>query len=78
MPGNGHCSALVKLLPNNSDLFVAQDTWNGFESMLRIVKKYNLNYAHVEAKTMTFSSYPGILMSGDDFYIMDTGLVNGF
>ena len=75
MPGNGHCSALIKLLPKNSDLFVAQDTWNGFESMLRILKKYELNYSGVSAHTMTFSSYPGILMSGDDFYIMNNGLV---
>ena len=78
MPGHGHCSALIKLLPDNADLFVAQDTWNGFESMLRILKKYDLRYSDATAKSMTFSSYPGMLMSGDDFYIMDTGLVKCF
>lgn len=26
--GFGHCSALIKILPDGSDLFVAQDTWS--------------------------------------------------
>ena len=38
--GTGHCSALVKLLPNNADLYVAQDTWTEYQQMLRILKKY--------------------------------------
>ena len=38
--GNGHCSALVKVLPGNEDLFVAQDTWTEYQQMLRILKKY--------------------------------------
>ena len=38
--GTGSCSALVKLLPGNRDLYIAQDTWNGYESMLRILKVY--------------------------------------
>ena len=76
MPGNGHCSALVKLLPENGDLYVAQDTWSGFETMLRILKKYDLNFSKHPANSMTFSSYPGVLMSGDDFYVMNNGMVN--
>jgi len=42
--GSGSCSALVKLLGLNRDLYVAQDTWSGFETMLRTLKKYNLGY----------------------------------
>ena len=42
--GSGSCSALVKLLQGNSDLYVAQDTWTGYETMLRVLKKYNLGY----------------------------------
>ena len=30
----------------------------------------------VPGTTMTFSSYPGTLMSGDDFYLLDSGLVS--
>lgn len=26
--GDGHCSALIKLLPGNTDLYVSHVTWN--------------------------------------------------
>jgi len=42
--GSGKCSALVKLIGGNKELFVAQDTWNVYSSMLRILKKYSLGY----------------------------------
>jgi len=42
--GNGKCSALVKLLDGNKELFVAHDTWSGYNSMLRILKKYSFGY----------------------------------
>ncbi|XP_074643309.1 putative phospholipase B-like 2 [Tubulanus polymorphus] len=81
--GSGSCSALIKLLPGNSDLLVAQDTWNGYESMLRIIKRYHFSYrlnsdpksGSVASKMISFSSYPGAVFSGDDFYITDAGLV---
>jgi len=34
----------AKLLPNNQDIFVSQDTWTNYESMLRILKHFKLNY----------------------------------
>ncbi|KAK3862560.1 hypothetical protein Pcinc_031586 [Petrolisthes cinctipes] len=81
---DGHCSALIKLLPKNADLYVSHVTWNSFQSMLRIQKKYSLPFRRTgtsEPKdinpghTVAFSSYPGILSSGDDFYILSSGLV---
>ena len=42
--GAGHCSALIKLLPGNCDLFSSQVTWNHYGEMLRVIKKYSLNY----------------------------------
>ncbi|BFZ11880.1 hypothetical protein BsWGS_14919 [Bradybaena similaris] len=80
--GTGHCSALIRLLPDLSDLYVAQDTWNDLPSMLRILKRYNFELHLAEGSnnliagnTMTFSSYPGVLLSGDDFYAISSGLV---
>ncbi|XP_022406441.1 putative phospholipase B-like 2 isoform X3 [Delphinapterus leucas] len=38
--GSGSCSALIKLLPGQSDLLVAHNTWHSYQYMLRIMKKY--------------------------------------
>lgn len=43
----GHCSALIKLLPDNADLYVAQDTWSSFNSMTRIFKLYDFPFKMV-------------------------------
>ena len=40
--GEGSCSALIKLLPNNKELFISQDTWDSYSSMLRVYKLYEL------------------------------------
>ena len=42
--GSGSCSALIKLLPGNQDLYVAQDTWTSYQDMLRVLKKYDFAY----------------------------------
>ncbi|RXM99252.1 Phospholipase B-like protein B, partial [Acipenser ruthenus] len=96
--GSGSCSALIKLLPGNKDLLVSHDTWNNYQSMLRIMKKYSFAFQaspqgtcgtplppptlSVEAAdspipggVQAFSSYPGSIFSGDDFYILSSGLV---
>lgn len=44
--GSGSCSALVKLLPQNKELYVAHDNWNDYNSMLRVFKRYELNFAY--------------------------------
>jgi hypothetical protein len=66
------CSALIKLLPDMSDIFIAQETWTSFGSMLRVYKLYDFPYtlgdgtkARVAAQRVSFSSYPGVLNSGD-------------
>ncbi|XP_043924205.1 putative phospholipase B-like 2 [Protopterus annectens] len=80
--GSGSCSALVKLLPGNADLLVSHDTWSSYQTMLRIVKKYNFAYrtsleaeSKIAGNVQAFSSYPGFLLSQDDFYISSSGLV---
>lgn len=99
--GSGHCSALVRLLPDGSDVYFSQVTWSGFEDMTRTYKLYSLPYtlagvkpgqrsattrssipalhglqssSTVPAVRMGFSSEPGSLFSGDDFYTMSSGL----
>ncbi|VVC38023.1 Phospholipase B-like [Cinara cedri] len=79
--GSGSCSALVKLLPGNKDLLVSHVTWDGYETMLRIQKRYSLRYkkSHTSKKLirgfdMAFSSSPGTIHSGDDFYLISSGL----
>uniref|UniRef100_A0A8C2TWA2 Phospholipase B-like n=1 Tax=Coturnix japonica TaxID=93934 RepID=A0A8C2TWA2_COTJA len=80
--GSGSCSALLKLLPGCQDLLVAHDTWAPYQSMLRLIKKYTLPFraepggtARVPGSVQVFSSYPGTIFSGDDFYILSSGLV---
>lgn len=79
--GSGSCSALIKVLPDNSDIYVSQDTWNNFNSMLRILKFYDFGFHTlpeggevVAGHAMSFSSYPGSVLSGDDFYTISSGL----
>ncbi|OBS58830.1 hypothetical protein A6R68_10027 [Neotoma lepida] len=81
--GSGSCSALIKLLPGGRDLLVAHNTWNSYQSMLRIIKKYRLQfregpkeeYPPMAGNRLVFSSYPGTIFSSDDFYILSSGLV---
>ena len=63
--GTGSCSALVKLLPGNRDLYVAQDTWNGYESMLRILKVYKFPWK-------TLANGTGEAANGNFFIICTT------
>ena len=37
----GHCSALIKLLPGYEDVFAAHSSWFTYSAMLRIYKHYN-------------------------------------
>ncbi|XP_053443374.1 putative phospholipase B-like 2 [Nycticebus coucang] len=81
--GSGSCSALIKLLPGQRDLLVAHNTWNNYQQMLRIIKKYWFQFREgphednplVPGNKVVFSSYPGTIFSCDDFYILGSGLV---
>lgn len=56
-----------------------------YQSMLRVQKKYILPFRRtgtsdpsdtIPGHTVAFSSYPGILSSGDDFYVLSSGLTS--
>jgi Phospholipase B len=82
-PDVGHCSALVKVIPGNQDIFVSQVTWSSLTSMLRVFKEYDFDLSmngassssSVPGRVHSFSSYFGSLFSGDDYYTLDSGLV---
>uniref|UniRef100_A0A0B6ZKH3 Phospholipase B-like n=1 Tax=Arion vulgaris TaxID=1028688 RepID=A0A0B6ZKH3_9EUPU len=74
---NGHCSALIKILPGYENLFMSHAAWFTYPATNRIFKHYNLNVSDpaTAARRLSFSSYPGYLESLDDFYILGSGLV---
>jgi len=67
---HSHCSSLVKLNYDGSDLFVGHNTWGDYASMLRMFKSYTLPRSNGEMYTSLFSGYPGVLTSNDDFYML--------
>jgi len=75
---NSHCSALIKILPDFSDIFFGQTTWMNYNMMNRVYKvitmKYNASRS-TNAKTVSMSSYGGAISSQDDFHLMDNGMV---
>jgi len=69
-----HCSVLVKVTDDLQHLYSAHVTWGHFCHCLRIFKHYTLNFQDSPSSTVSFSSFPGALYSGDDYYISDKGL----
>jgi hypothetical protein len=71
-----HCSSLVKVTDDLSDLYFAHATWMNYNTMLRVFKTITLHFTSVPlpAKTIYFSSYPGSIASTDDFYTLSSGL----
>jgi hypothetical protein len=78
----GHCSALVKLIKDPKtfkyDLLSGHNTWTEYCEMMRVLKykeyefePLNNSIVGMKPKSINFSSYPGVLFSGDDFYLID-------
>ena len=72
-----HCSALIKLAEDFSDIWFGHNTWYTYGSMLRIFKEYRFitKNKYEKSNTTAFPSYPGLLFSSDDFYLLDSNLV---
>eukprot|EP00775_Hariotina_reticulata_P010288 gene10288-10447_t len=73
----GRCSVLIKVTPDLSDLLVAHTTWYTYTGMSRIFKHYNfqLNGQQWKSRLTSMSSYPGMISSMDDFYVLDSHLI---
>lgn len=70
-----HCSSIIKLLDDKSDVLFAHNTWDDFQCAgPRIVKHYT--YSNVKGNkpwgifSVTFSSSPGLLSSIDDYFVI--------
>ncbi|XP_074866748.1 phospholipase B-like 1 isoform X3 [Carettochelys insculpta] len=72
-----HCSALIKVLPGYENIYFAHSSWFTYAATLRIYKHWDFNINDPKTVTgrMSFSSYPGLLVSLDDFYLLGSGLV---
>jgi hypothetical protein len=62
-----HCSGLIKILPDFSDIFIGHSSWFSYAAMNRIYKHYYFNLVEpfIASKKISFSSYPGFLVSLD-------------
>jgi hypothetical protein len=69
-----HCSGLIRLTDDYSDLYFAHDAWSDYRELHGLLKEYNLPVKAFKARRMILSSRVGKLASYDDFYFADTGL----
>ena len=72
-----HCSAIMKVADDFSDVWFGHNTWTTYNKLIRIYKEYKYvpNSAFpIKSKTITMSSYPAAVNSQDDFYITDANL----
>ncbi len=65
-------TGLIKLTGNFSDLLMAHSSWFMFANTNRVYKFYSFGFSDpsVAARSISFSSYPGFLVSLDDFYLL--------
>lgn len=77
LPGMGHCSALIKMLPGFENLLFAHSSWYTYAATMRIYKHWDFHVSepHTATGKLSFSSYPGFLVSLDDFYLLGSGLM---
>eukprot|EP01065_Artemidia_motanka_P036030 TRINITY_DN43926_c0_g1_i1.p1 TRINITY_DN43926_c0_g1~~TRINITY_DN43926_c0_g1_i1.p1 ORF type:complete len:574 (+),score=167.94 TRINITY_DN43926_c0_g1_i1:67-1722(+) len=73
-----HCSSIVKVTPDYSELYASHNTWTGFFTMLRVSKTYDLPFRRADGSSASwalFAGYFGILASQDDFFALGSGLL---
>ena len=70
-----HCTGLIRLLDDYSDVFFAHDTWSDFRDLHGQLKEYHFPIKEFNATRLIFSTRVGKLFSYDDFYMADTGLL---
>ena len=73
---HSHCSAMIKVTADLSELYSCHNTWTSYSSMLRLFKTYTFPFKASAggATTVLFSGYPGSIAGVDDFYTTDRQL----
>ncbi|XP_059388998.1 phospholipase B-like 1 isoform X3 [Carassius carassius] len=64
-----------QMLPGYENLLLGHSSWYSYAASMRIYKHWDLKNKHNGTSRLSFSSYPGILSSPDDFYLLGTGLL---
>jgi len=79
LTARGHCSAIAKLVKDKNgkyDLYTGHNTWSSYSELTRTMKYFDYGFEEdsqvgMGHKSINFSSYPGVIFSGDDFYLLD-------
>ncbi|GAM23730.1 hypothetical protein SAMD00019534_069050, partial [Acytostelium subglobosum LB1] len=74
---SSHCTALVKLTDDLSELYCGHVAWYFYSQMLRVFKSYTFGFSATSQTVgnhQLFSAYPATLSSIDDFYVLNTQL----
>lgn len=81
--GSDHCSALIKILPDLSDVVFGHDTWDAYQTAYpRVFKHVSYNRMKNslpipnDMMNIYFSASPGLLASIDDFYVIHGNVAN--
>ena len=72
-----HCSALIKVANDFSNVWFGHTTWSGYNRLIKMFKEYRYypgGEFNIKANTILISSYPGALNSNDDFYLTSANL----
>lgn len=69
------CTGLVRILPDFSDVYFAQDTWSDYRELHSYLKEYNLNIPEFKSHRVQVSTRTGHMPSVDDFWTNDKGLL---
>ncbi|EFA84796.1 phospholipase B-like protein [Heterostelium album PN500] len=73
MATKGRCSALVRVPPDFSELYISHTTWGSyFTAGYRIFKRVIIPDPSVPGTEVVFASYAGVLTSDDDFFQIPT------
>jgi len=74
----GHCNAFVKVLKDENgkinDFLFGHTTYDYYQNTIKYMKSIDITLGNNHWKVL-FPSYPGVIFSGDDYYLTKNGLL---